>query len=192
MPKLTDTQLVILSAAAQRNDGVLFPLPKSLKLNKGTLTAVMNNLLKQGLVSERPAGREEESWREHEGEKLTLSITEDGLRAVSGEPVEGQAPKPVIAKAQAKNKSRDSSAKAGKRSHARKPVSPKETKQALLIGLLKRRAGATIDEVKKVTGWQAHSVRGAISGTLKKKLGLKVESEAIDGRGRVYRIAAGR
>lgn len=63
------------------------------------------------------------------------------------------------------------------------------TKQALLIDLLKRKTGATIDEAVEATGWQAHSVRGAISGTLKKKLGLNVTSEETEGRGRVYRIA---
>ena len=40
------------------------------------------------------------------------------------------------------------------------------------------------------TGWQAHSVRGAMSATLKKKLGLTITSEKIEGRSRVYRIAA--
>ena len=63
------------------------------------------------------------------------------------------------------------------------------TKQALLITLLKRKNGATIDEIVAATGWQAHSVRGAISGALKKKLGLAVLSEKIAGRGRTYRIA---
>ncbi len=64
------------------------------------------------------------------------------------------------------------------------------TKQALLIDLLKRKKGATIDEAVEATGWQPHSVRGAISGTLKKKLGLKVTSEKPgDGRRR-YRIVA--
>ena len=62
------------------------------------------------------------------------------------------------------------------------------TKQALLIDLLKRKTGATIADLVKATGWQPHSVRGAISGTLKKKLGLTVTSEPIEQRGRVYRI----
>ena len=62
------------------------------------------------------------------------------------------------------------------------------TKQAMLISLLKRKKGATIDDAVKATGWQPHSVRGAISGTLKKKLGLTVNSEVIGSRGRVYRI----
>jgi len=83
-------------------------------------------------------------------------------------------------------------AKTTKASQADAPAKARAgTKQALLIGLLKRKRGATIDEIAQATGWQAHSVRGAISGTLKKKLGLAVLSEKTDGRGRLYRIAAG-
>lgn len=63
-----------------------------------------------------------------------------------------------------------------------------KTKQAELIDLLKRKKGATIDELVKAIGWQPHSVRGAISGVIKKKLGLTVASETIGKRGRVYRI----
>ena len=57
-----------------------------------------------------------------------------------------------------------------------------------MIDLLARKNGATIEEAVKATGWQAHSVRGAISGGLKKKLGMTVTSEKIEGRGRVYRV----
>ncbi len=66
------------------------------------------------------------------------------------------------------------------------------TKQAILIELLKRPKGATIEQMATKTGWQAHSVRGAMSGTLKKKLGLAVTSAVVEGRGRVYRISGGR
>ncbi len=73
-----------------------------------------------------------------------------------------------------------------------KPTKPRGaragTKQALLIDLLQRKTGATIADLVHATGWQPHSVRGAISGTLKKKLGLKVTSESVETRGRVYRI----
>jgi hypothetical protein len=63
------------------------------------------------------------------------------------------------------------------------------TKLARMIEKLGRDGGATIPEIVKATGWQQHSCRGAISGTLKKKLGLTITSEPVDGRGRVYRIA---
>ncbi len=66
------------------------------------------------------------------------------------------------------------------------------TKQALLIDLLKRKKGATMEEIVEAIGWQAHSVRGAISGALKKRLGLAVTSEKVQARGRVYRIVGSR
>jgi len=54
--------------------------------------------------------------------------------------------------------------------------------------MLRTDGGATIDEIAAVTGWQPHTVRGAMSGALKKKLGLEVTSEKVESRGRVYRI----
>ena len=62
------------------------------------------------------------------------------------------------------------------------------TKLAGLISLLSRKDGATIADLMKATGWQAHSVRGAISGNLNKKLGLGIISEKVEGRARVYRV----
>jgi predicted ArsR family transcriptional regulator len=64
-----------------------------------------------------------------------------------------------------------------------------DSKQAKLIEMLKRPDGATIDEIVKKFEWQPHTVRGAIAGALKKRLGLDVTSEKLEGRGRVYRIA---
>jgi hypothetical protein len=71
------------------------------------------------------------------------------------------------------------------------PARPKTragTKQAKMIDLMKRPGGATVEQIAKATGWQHHTIRGAISGALKKKLGLKVEATREDG-GTVYRIA---
>ena len=64
-----------------------------------------------------------------------------------------------------------------------------ESKQTTLIKLLARPGGATIDEMAKATGWQRHSIRGMMSGVLKKRLGLSIASEKEE-RGRIYRIAA--
>ncbi len=66
------------------------------------------------------------------------------------------------------------------------------TKQTILIEMLSGAKGATIEEMVAKTGWQAHSVRGVMSGTLKKKLGLAVTSAVVEARGRVYRITSGR
>lgn len=68
-------------------------------------------------------------------------------------------------------------------------MAPRPTKQQLLIDMLGREAGATLAEIVAATGWQSHTVRGAMSGAPKKRLGLTIISEKIDGRGRVYRLA---
>ena len=69
---------------------------------------------------------------------------------------------------------------------APEPATPKG-KLGQLVELLRAPGGATIEAMSAATGWQAHSVRGALAGSLKKKLGLAVVSEKTDA-GRVYRI----
>lgn len=72
---------------------------------------------------------------------------------------------------------------------APKARTPREgTKQAKLIEMLRRPDGATIDEIAAATQWQPHTIRGAFAGALKKRLGLEVTSEKVEGRGRVYKL----
>lgn len=61
------------------------------------------------------------------------------------------------------------------------------SKQAQMLSLLRRPEGATIADICTVTGWQAHTVRGAFAGTLKKRLGLTITSQKSNGEARVYR-----
>jgi hypothetical protein len=76
------------------------------------------------------------------------------------------------------------------------PVNPKtprtreNSKQAQMIELLKRPDGATLNQLVEVTGWQAHTVRGAMAGALKKKLGLTITSDKATGQERIYRISS--
>jgi Protein of unknown function (DUF3489) len=71
-----------------------------------------------------------------------------------------------------------------------KPPEPgNSTKQAQLISLLKQPSGVTLPDLMKATGWQAHSIRGFISGTLKKRLSLKVISGTTSTGLRRYRIS---
>jgi hypothetical protein len=200
MPKLTDTQLVILSTASQRGDGAVLPLPKSVKLQGSAVNRVLKSLLKNALLDEQPAGRDGTAWRESkDGQRLTLVITDAG-RAAIGVAADEQSQRPPTSiaprgskRSAGRRKAKGSKGATAPKSKAKKTASSSAlrqgTKQALLVDLLRRKDGATIAEAVKATGWQPHSVRGAISGTLKKKLGLAVVSDKVEDRGRVYRIA---
>jgi len=63
-------------------------------------------------------------------------------------------------------------------------------KLGVMLGLLQRTEGATLAVMQEATGWQAHSVRGSMSGAIKKKLGFEITSDKTEA-GRVYRIAKG-
>ncbi len=196
MPKLSDIQLVILSAAARRQDGTVLPLPRSLKVNKAAATTVLKSLLKKGLLKERPAAADEPHWREtRDGGRTALAITDAGLQAIGVEvDLKTSKQSPSTKPQQKKRRRRAEPKPCGSKPKGKTspPAVRPGTKQALLIDLLKRKKGATIEEIVEATGWQAHSVRGAISGALKKKLGLAVTSEKVPARGRVYRITGTR
>jgi len=236
MTKLTDTQLIVLSAAAARDDGSIHPLPDNLK--GGAITKVIHALLKAGLIAEAAP---------KEGDPIgqtPFAITRQGLEAINADPDEGAQTLPdalgkltvaqiataignitgeaVSAKSfnyKAKALDRlaalmkerdlevhdvlraagiealtpDGGAVSGlgiaEPSPSPKPAcEPRQTKQQVLIDMLKREGGATMEQMVEATGWLAHTVRGAISGALRKKLGLIVVSEKVDGRNRVYRI----
>jgi hypothetical protein len=70
------------------------------------------------------------------------------------------------------------------------PTAREGSKKAIVLELLRRPEGATLQEIMSVTGWMAHSVRGFISGSLGKKMGLTVESLKTPEGARAYRIAA--
>jgi Protein of unknown function (DUF3489) len=89
------------------------------------------------------------------------------------------------AKAQASSKVQPKVAHSGK--HKRRANS----KQARVLGLLRRPTGATVATIMTSTGWQPHTVRGFFAAVVRKKLALKLESEKTDGQ-RVYRIVPGK
>ena len=173
MTKLSDTQRVILSAAAQRTDRLALPLPKSLK--GGAAHKVVNALIDKGLLKEVNANRKlnDPVWREtDEGRLVTLLVTDAGLAAIGIE-VEHQ-------KTQAQ--------KSGPKTIPTERKIREGTKQALVIEMLRRPEGATIAEIVEATFWASHTTRGFLAGALKKKLGLVIESYKDDVRGRTYRV----
>lgn len=170
MTKLTDTQAIILSAAAQRDGHIALPLPDSLR--GGAAAKVVGAMLAKGLIEDVDADmrKGEPVWRETgDGHGVTLIATDAGLAAIGIET--------------------DSAETTPAEDSAPKMRTPREgTKQAKLIAMLRAESGATIEEIVAALDWQAHTARGAMSGALKKKLGLTITSEKVDGRGRVYAI----
>ena len=192
MTKLSDSQAVILSAAAQRDDGAVLPLPETLKIKGGAVAKVLGSLKGKGLIDHLGTPRGDDP--------PPLQITRAGLKAIG---VEDDAPEgatpantgatsadagvevvdaPALATeadgaaTRARSKTRAKPAKRSKAAPAGKPTPRGGTKQAQMIELLKRPEGATVEQIAEVTGWQKHTIRGAISGALKKKLGFTVET----------------
>jgi hypothetical protein len=193
--KLTDTHLVILSHAAQHPEGRVLPLPNG-KANKGGAdTRALKSLLRRHLVQEEIARPEDQEWaRAESGERLTLTITPEGLAAIgvseeTGQENDGLAGEPGTNSAVPTSPSQVSEDVDARTGGSPDVVVRAGTKGAAIVELLRREAGATLPELVTASGWQAHSVRGFLSGTLKKKHGLTVASEKADGIRR-YRIAA--
>ncbi len=176
MTQLSDTQLVVLSAASQRDDGSIHPLPTTLK--GGAANKVIASLQSKGLV--------ERIEDDRAAVPDPVRITQAGLEAINAEPdmgTEGAEAKPASKPARKRKKATTRANSAGTT-----PKIRNGTKQAALIAMLRRPKGATISQIAEATGWLHHTIRGAMSGALKKKLGLNVTSEKPDGKDRIYRI----
>lgn len=165
--QLSDAQSVILSAACARDDGAVFPVTTSLK--GGAVGNVCKSLLKHGLIEEVAATDLNTVWR-HDEERgpITLRATPLAYSALGiGDASEPAAPAEP----------------------APEPVRRRKgTKQDTLIAMLRAPEGATIEEIVAALDWRSHTVRGAMAGALKKKLGLTITSEKVPERGRVYAI----
>ncbi|KGJ22532.1 DUF3489 domain-containing protein [Paracoccus sanguinis] len=187
MPKLTDTQSLILSRAATRRGNLAMPLPEG--LHGAAAQKAVIAMITRGWLEEVDADlrRGEPLWRETgDGHGTTLIATEAGLEAIGIEPVAASA----VASVRKANPQPDPNpAPTTGETEAPKPVAIRSgTKQAQIIALLQRPEGASIAEIVEATSWQPHTARGAISGALKKKLGLNINSTKEEGRGSVYRI----
>ena len=189
MTKLSDTQALILSAAAQRPDYIALPLRESLR--GGAAAKVVGAMLAKGFLQEVDADMRKGDlvWRETgDGHGVTLIATDAGLAAIGIEPEEANTAPAGATDAPTEEAATDTPTEPAAAPKARTPR--EGTKQATLIAMLRTPDGATNEEIMAATGWQSHTVRGAMAGALKKKLGLEVTSEKVEDRGRVYKLPA--
>jgi hypothetical protein len=195
MLKLSDPQLVVLATACQRADGYVFPV--TLKAKGNAIGNVLKSLLAKGMIEEIPGRADDTIWRyDDEGDPITLRATDAGFEALGiergaaaaetdgGEPA-AEAPKPGKKRA-SRAKAKPPAPSAPTADAPRKPR--EDSKQSRLIAMLRAPDGATVPEIATALAWRHHTVRGAIAGALKKKLGLTVTSEKVEGRGRVYKL----
>ena len=166
--KLTATQTTVLKAAANRPDGNIEPLPSNLR--GGARAKVIEGLFARGLIVDVNGH---------------YRLTDAGYTAVGKQrPASNDVAKRDAADALAK---RDPTHALQKLEATSRTIRP-GTKLAAIIDAMRHPGGATIAQIKACTGWQSHSVRGAISGMLRKKLGLNVVLAHNDSGERVYRV----
>jgi hypothetical protein len=181
--KLTDAQLVMMSAAAQRKDHCL-SAPATIK--GAALSKVRAKLVKLGLACEIEAKSGAPIWRRDDaGQGYALKLTAAGLKALAAdEGSQGSTERNETSRPQAKN---GVSSDEGGHPAARVAIPRDGSKLALVIELLRRADGATIIDLTHATGWLPHTTRAALTGL--RKRGYAVIRERIGAGDSVYRIS---
>ncbi len=182
--KLSDKQLMLLSAAAQRQDLLLVP-PDTLK--GGAARALVSKLLTGGLVEEVTVGPADPHWRAGEDDQVVgLRITPAGLEAIGVEP-EG-APDADAGDTPQPDSSQPQPASAEELALTPAPRQKREgTKRALVIALLSREQGASIDDLTTATGWLPHTTRAALTGL--RQSGYAITRTRAEDNRTIYRLA---
>jgi len=111
-------------------------------------------------------------------------------KQVPDKAAEGRVPKARATKRRAPAATARKAAKKPKVPTKPPALARRGTKTAKILALLRRPTGASLPELRKATGWQAHSVRGFLSGAVKKKMGLRIDAVSRDDGERAYHVAS--
>jgi hypothetical protein len=168
MTKLTDIQAILLSTAAQRENGSLLPIPEPLADKEADALIAIQQLIKRKLAKEAETADQAETFRADCKMSFAAMITEAGKQAIgavdpdAGQPLPASAPDP-------------------------KPVRT-DSKQAKVLELLQCEQGASIAELQQATGWLPHTTRAALTGI--RKRGTELVKSKVDGVTRYKAVAA--
>ena len=176
MAKLSDTQLMVLSNAAAREDGAAVVPPK---MNKAAAAKVGSSLVARKLMREVRTKPGMPIWRADEnGRSVSLIITRAGRDAIGVD---------SAAKTNQPVSNKDSTATPEDR-HPAGATPRAGSKQALVVEMLSKEPGATLDALIEATGWLPHTTRAALTGL--RKRGFAVERFRHETIGSLYRIAS--
>jgi hypothetical protein len=203
--RLSDTQLIALSGAAQREDGVIAVYDR---LKGAAAQKFMSTLIEKGLAREvRAKPGMSVARRDEDGRAVALVVTKQGRATVHVDDDEADEA-PAKESSRSKGQEDGASAKVSPTSRSPKPGEnverastgkggslaptsdsrPREgSKLAAVIGLLARPDGASLDELIAATAWLPHTTRAALTGL--RKRGYAVDRRRLDGKTR-YEIAA--
>jgi hypothetical protein len=207
MTKLTDTQLIVLSSAAQHDEGLA---TRPANLNAAAAMKVASSLIDKGLMREIRAKTDAPVWQENEEGRFALKITKAGREAIGVDDEEGQQAASPSATPRASKPKRSGSKRAAKKDAAKTPAPGKKaarqktagevesssrqiragSKQATIVKLMSRPKGATLDEMIEATEWLPHTMRAALTGL--RKRGFALERINDEAKGSVYRIKSDR
>ena len=166
MTKLSDTQSVILSAAASRANRSLLPVPQSIRAKGKVLERSLGALLKRGFAKERAARRADEVWRRGEDDcTLGLVATAKGLAAIGLEALAGGQGGVTV---------------------AGDPQRPRGKLESVLSAI-EANSGATLEELVAATSWLPHTTRAAISRLRQRGYAIRLMEQ---GGRKAYRLAA--
>lgn len=169
--RLTDIQLVLLATAVQRDNGSLLPPPDTLGDGPARIRKAVESLIRRGLAEKVALPSGADAWRKEGRRSIGVVITDAGRAAIAVEPDPETTDEPAGDSSPAAEAApaAPQTDPAPSDSAVAEPSAPSTgTKTALLVDMLRRKGGATLDELTGATSWLPHTARAALTGLRKR------------------------